>query len=218
LTCLLCAASLARAAFTIDPAIVVFSADEANKAAFVEVAHTGNDPAAIQFSVFERTLDLDGKLITEGMSKSSDFVVYPSEIILYPGKRATVQVQYKGKGKITADRAYVLRSEEVPLNVASEDEGGVNMSVKMTTDYYTVMALKTNKPGKLAFVSSKAIGDGKIEVIAENKGAGRVPMERINLVIGDFTGKSNSIMPGQQRRFTFEWPRAVTAKEVQFGR
>lgn len=212
----------ARAAFTIDPAVVAFSADKGDKTAFVEVAHTGSDPAAIQFTVFERVLDIDGNLVSAGMAKSADFVVYPSEIILYPGERASVQIQYKGAGRITADRAYVLRSEEVPIDV-DRDEEGVKLSVRMVTDYYTVMALETKKPWKLVFVSSRAIGGGKIELIVENKGAGRVPIDRISLVVGgravsNFTGRTNSIMPGQRRRFTFEWPRPLTASEVKFAR
>jgi len=222
LICFLCAARAADAAFTIEPAIVSFFADKGERAAFVEVVHTGGGPAAVQFSVFERTLDLNGVLNNNNMSKNSDFIVHPAQVILYPKERAVVQVQYKGKGRVTMDKAYVLFSQEVPIDVAQEEDGGVNVSVKMLTNYYTVISMETGKPGKLVFVSSKAIGDGKIEVIAENKGAGRVKMERISLAVGgapikNMTGLSNSVMPGTQRRFTFEWPRPVTAKEVKFG-
>jgi len=219
--CLVAIPTQTQAAFAIEPAVITFLANQGEKTAFVEIVHTGGDPAAIQLSVYERKLDIDGVLIKEGSPKSSDFVVHPAQVILYPKERATVQVQYKGKGKITAEKAYILYSQEVPINVAEEDNGGVNMSVKMLTNYYTVISLDVNKPGKLVFVSSKSIGGGKIEVLAENKGAGRVKMENISLVVGgkfitDITGKSNSIMPGTQRRFTFEWPKAVTEKEVRF--
>jgi len=219
--CLLCAASAVNAAFTIEPAIVVFFADKGEKTTFVEVVHTRGGPAAVQFSVFERTLNLDGELNNQNMSKNSDFVIHPAQVILYPKERANVQIQYKGKGRVSADKAYVLLSQEVPIDVAEEDDGDVNVSVKMLTNYYTVISLDTGKPGKLVFVSSKVIGGGKIEIIAENKGAGRVKMERVSLVVGgqpikNLTGLGNSIMPGTQRRFTFEWPKAVTAKEVRF--
>jgi P pilus assembly chaperone PapD len=221
LMCLLLAVFNTYAAFTIEPAVVLMFADKGEKTAFVELVHTGGGPAAVQFSVLERTLDMDGLLVKEGGAKSADFVLHPKEVILYPNERATVQVQYKGKGKITSDKAYVLYSQEVPLNLEKEEESGVEMAVTMLTNYYTVLALDTGKPGKLVFVSSKSIGGGKIEVIAENKGAGRVKSERIGLVVSgsvvkSFTGKSNSIMPGTKRRFTFEWPRAVTDKEIKF--
>jgi len=221
LMCLLAAPFCARAAFTIEPAMVTMFADRGEKSTFIELVHTGGGPAAVQFTVLERVLDIDGVLVKEGVAKSADFIVHPAQVILYPKERAVVQIQYKGKGKITSDRAYVLFSQEVPLEI-DEEESGVGMAVKMLTNYYTVLALETGKPGKLVFVSSKAIGAGKVEVIVENKGAGRVPMDRMNLLIGDklinnFTGKSNSVMPGTRRRLTFEWPRAVTDKEIKFA-
>jgi len=218
--CFLLTARFATAAFTIEPAVILFSAGQGEKTAFVEIVHSGGGPAAVQLSVLERRLDLDGILVKDGLPKSSDFITHPAQVILYPNERANVQIQYKGKGKITADKAYILYSQEVPIDVQKDDEE-VNVSVKMLTNYYTVIALDVGKPGKLVFVSSKVIGDGKIEVLAENKGAGRVKMEHLGLVVGGkfitgLTGKSNSIMPGTQRRFTFEWPRAVTEKEVKF--
>jgi len=218
--CLLLSAQIATAAFTIEPAIITFFADQGEKTAFVELVHTGGGPAAVQFSVHERRLDIDGILLKEDMPKNSDFVIHPAQVILYPKERATVQVQYKGKGKIATDMAYVLYSQEVPIDVEKE-ERGVNISVNMLTNYYTNILLDVGKPGKLVFVSSKVIGDGKIEVLAENKGAGRVRMDAINVAVNgkmikEITGRTNSVMPGQTRRFTFEWPKAVTAKEVRF--
>jgi len=221
LSFLFLSSTIATAAFTIEPAIITFMANKGEKTAFVEIVHSGGDPAAIQLAVFERVLDIDGVLDKANLPKSSDFVVHPAQVILQPKERATVQIQYKGKGRITTEKAYVLYSQEVPIDVAKEETGGVNMSVKMITNYYTVISLDVGKPGKLVFVSSKSIGGGKIEVLAENKGAGRVKMDNLNVivegkVINNITGKSNSIMPGTTRRFTFEYPKAVTAKEVRF--
>lgn len=218
--CLLFAVQSVRAAFTIEPALITFLADKGEKMTFVEIVHVGGGPAAVQLSVLERRLDIDGQLVKEGVPKSLDFIVHPAQVILYPKERANVQIQYRGKGKITADKAYVLHSEEVPIDVGEEDQG-VNVKVRMVTNYYTVILLDAAKSGRLVFVSSKSIGGGRIEVVAENKGAGRVSKDKLRITVGgrpvtEFTGKSNSIMPGQIRRFTFEYPRAVTDKEVKF--
>jgi len=210
----------AYATFSIEPSQVVFMVDQGEKTVFFELVHLSGDPAAIQFTVHERVLDIDGQLVNSASTPiSSDLLVHPSQVILYPKDRANVQVQYRGKGKITADKAYVILSREVPIEL---DEEGENVKVSFLTNYFTTVALETKKPGKLVFVSSKEIGDGKIEVIAENKGQGRVHMEKISIMVGgntikSFTGASNSVMPGQKRRFTFDYPRAVTAKEVRFG-
>jgi P pilus assembly chaperone PapD len=222
LICALCAAPAVHATFTLDPALVVFKADRGERTAFIELVHTGGGPAAVQLTMFERKLDMDGALIAKDLVKTPDFIVHPSEVILTQGARATVQIQYRGKGKITEDRAYMLYSQEVPIELATDGEE-TGITVNMLTEYYTVVALETGKAGKMVFVSSKALGGGRVEVIAENRGAGRIPVERISLKVGggyirEFTGKKNSIMPGQRRRFTFDCPRELTERDVIFGR
>jgi len=116
--CLFFAAQSTQAAFTIEPAIITFFVDRGEKAAYVELVHSGGDPAAVQMSVHERKLDINGEFIMNLGAKSPDFIVHPAQAILYPKERATVQIQYRSKGKITADRAFVLHSQEVPINVA----------------------------------------------------------------------------------------------------
>jgi len=174
--------------------------------------------------IFERLLDLDGELDRKAMIPCKDFMIYPSEVILYPKESANVQLSYKDKQRVKEDKAYILFSKEVPLSLEDEEGGeGVKMGIQILMNYYTVVALETGKTGKLAFVSSKMINDGNIEVIVENKGGGRVKVDKLAIrtdtdLITNFTGTKNSIMPGQRRRFTFKYLRPLTAKEVKFVR
>jgi len=212
-------AGSAFGAFSVDPAVINIRVDRNENSAWIDVVHTGGGPIAVELIVYERELDLEGEVKMDSLIRTSDFMVYPSQIILQPKERARVQVVYKGK-KVTADKAYLLFSKEVPLELASEGEG-VRMGLITLMNYYSVISLNVGKPGKLTFVSSKALGDGMIEVIVENKSPGRVPFDRVAIVIGkdritDFTGMKNSIMPGQQRRFTFKYNRPVKAGEVKF--
>jgi hypothetical protein len=130
---------------------------------------------------------------------------------------------YNSKQKVTADKAYFLFSKEAPLTIDDGDgSGGVRTGIKTLMSYYTVISLETGNQGRLTFVSSHTIENGKIEVIVENRSRGRVPVDRMVLTIGgqnitNFTGVKNSIMPGQRRRFTFDYPRAVTASDIKFN-
>jgi len=220
---LLCiAAGAARGAFTLEPPVVILKADMGENMAWVDVVHAGGGPMAIEMMVLERELTVDGEPVIGRKVISPDFVVYPSQLILQPRERAKVQVAYKHKKKVTADKAYTLYSKEVPLPVQGEIEE-VRTGVNTLVEYYSVIAFETGKQGKLTFVSSKLIDGGKVEVIAENKSNGRVSGEGLVITIGgkekirNFSGKKNSIMPGQQRRFTFDYKRALTVKEVSFG-
>jgi len=218
---LFCLCGAARAAFTIEPALIRIQTDMRENMAWVELVHTGGGPMAIEMTVYERLLDLEGNPRTDSLVKSGDFIVYPTQIILRPGERAKAQVTYKNKNKVTADRAYFLFSKEVPLDI--EEEGtGVRVSIKTLMNYYTILSVETGKPGKLTFVSSKPIGDGMIEVIVENKSGGRVGFDGVAIMAGNerisnFTGGKNSVMPGQKRRLTFKYGRPLTAKEFGLG-
>jgi hypothetical protein len=205
----------------LEPAVAVIRANQGERAAWIELVHAGGGPIAIEVKVFERALDLDGVLVREAMVPSAEVLAHPSEVILYPNERATVQLLLRGTERITADRAYTIVTTEAPIPI--EEEGtGVRIGVTTLMSYMSVISVETGRPGNLAFVSSRVLGDGLVEVIAVNRGSGRVPLRDIGIRVGGqriegFTGGGSSIMPGQQRRFTFQHPRAPTAREVSFG-
>jgi len=220
---LLCAAAVsALGGYTINPPQIILNAGMGESMAWVEVVHTGGGPAAIELAVLTRNLSIDGEPMEGRDAPTDDFIVYPAQIILRAGEKAKVQVAYKLKGKVTADKAYTLRAKEVPLPV-EDSEDKVVTGVTTLMNYYSVIAFETGKTGKLTFVSSKQTEKGKVELIMENKSNGRVGGEGLVLTIGgkekikNMTGTKNSIMPGQKRRFTFDYNRPLTAKEVSFG-
>jgi fimbrial chaperone protein len=222
LFCLLfCVVDSVRATFTIDPAVLVLNVSAGETNGMVELENIGKEPRAVEFTIFERVLDLDGELDRNAKVKSNDFIIYPSEIILKPGEKASVQLRYAKKERLAVDKAYLLFSKEVLIPIGEDDEEEINIKVPVLVSYYTIVALETGKEGKLSFVSSKALGNNMVELIAENTGSGRFLVENIAIktstdIIKSFTGKKNSVMPGQRRRFTFKYMRPLTSKEVKF--
>jgi P pilus assembly chaperone PapD len=214
--------SLAGATFTISPQILVLKVNSGERVGWTELTHTGKAPVAVELSVHERILDLDGNLIGDSLPKSNDFTVYPSQILLYPGNKVRSQVVLKGKERANTDKAYILYAREVPFDFPKEGaEEKLSIGISITINYQTIIALETNKPGSLKFVSSKALNDGKIELIVENRGSGRVPTDYLYIMAGnrkitEFTGKSSSIMPGQKRRFVFEHDKPLTEREFRY--
>jgi len=218
---LFCAVIVARAAFTIEPALVRMNMAAGEKVVLADVVNTGKTPIAVALTVFERELDLDGELTKSKPVPSKDFTIYPSEIILYSGKKASVQLMYKGKERIAADKTYTLFSTEVLMPIEEEGVEGVAVNIPMIVSYYTVISLETGKEGKLTFVSSKMIENNMVELIVENRSSGRVSARGLAIktdtdIIKGLTGTKNSVMPGQKRRFTFKYMRPLTSKEVKF--
>jgi len=217
---LLCFVSIAvHAGFGVNPSIVEMNVSRGEYNGWVEIVHiSGNFPHAFELTISERDLDLDGN-VKKDQKPVKDFTIYPSQILLTPKKKVKVQVVYKGQ-KLEADRAYILNIKEVPLPAGHKEKKlATNLAVLM--NYKAGILMDTGKPSSLTFVSSKTLDSGKVEVIMENKSNGRFLLNNTKLYANgekmlDFV-ETNSVMPGQQRRFVFEYNRPLTAEEVRFG-
>jgi len=218
---LLCFAFIAaHAGFSVKPPILTINAGRGEYNGWVEVAHSsGNTPHAVELNVTERELDLDGN-VKKDQNPAKDFTVYPSQILLTPGKNVNVQVIYKGQ-KIEADKTYILFVKERDLPAGQKDDK-LTMGLAVRVNYNVGILMDTGKPSSLTFVSSKALDSGKVEVIMENKSKGRFSLKNMKLYANDTKAlefaEVNSVMPGQQRRFVFKYNRPLTAKEVRFGK
>lgn len=214
-----------NAAFTISPQHLILMVNNGERVGWVELENTGKFPIAIELVAQERLLDLDGNLNSAALKNSEDFTIYPAQILLYPGNKAKSQVVLKGKEKITKDKAYLLYAKEVPFNFPTEEgeEKKVKVGLLLKINFQTIIALETGKPSSISFVSSKTLDSGRVEVIVENKSDGKFHVNRL-YIMDDYTkisefisGNTNSIMPGQKRRFVFKHDKAITEKEFDYG-
>lgn len=220
----LCLASMAaHAGFSVKPADVIkMNVGRGEYNSYIELAHTdGNIPHALELTVYERELDLNGNIKNE-QNLVKDFTIVPSQILLIPGKSINAQIIYKGK-KIEADKVYFLKVKELPLP-EGQKESTLSIGLAIKINYNLAILMDTGKKtSALTFVSSKALDSGKVEVIMENKGQGRFSFKEKSLYANgkkvlEFLGEINSVMPGQQRRFVFDYDKPLTAKEIRIGK
>ncbi|MDR2579952.1 MAG: hypothetical protein LBC85_03045 [Fibromonadaceae bacterium] len=214
---------IAHAGFNINPFILKLNVSRGEHIGWLETSHSGgSDPVAVELVMHERILDIDGN-VKDTVIPTKDFVILPARILLYPKESAKTQIIYRGKQKVDADKAYFLHAREIPLPQRQEYEEAVRANFSVLVNYNVLIAMETNKPSSLSFVSSRNLSDGFVELIMENKGKGHFTFEDVYIYIGkekitDFTGRKNSVMPGQQRRFIFKHHKAPTSKEVRFGK
>jgi len=219
---LLFLACIANAAFGVRPSLITMQVKRGEYNGWIEVSHfEGEIPHAVELIVKERILDFDGN-VKDTLVVNGDFLIYPSRIVLYPKETVRVQVLYRGKEKINADKAFVLYAREIPLPEGQKEERTI-MTIAVMVNYSVGILMDTGKPGSLSFVSSRNLDSGRVELVMENKSQGRFPLEGAYIMAGknkiaDFSGKTNSVMPGQKRRFVFNHNRPLYAEEVKFGK
>jgi P pilus assembly chaperone PapD len=214
---------MAHAGFGVSPDILRIPVHRGEYTGWVDLTHIGGaKPVAIELVMYERILDLDGNT-KDTLVPNKDFVIYPAQILLRPGQVVRSQVVYRNKEKIEFDRAYFLLAKQVSLPDinAQEKESEITVGLSVRINYNVAVLMETGKPGFLTFVSSKALDSGKVELIMENKSKGIFTLSDANILAGgkkitDFTGKRSSVLPGQKRRFVFEYPRPLKAEEVRF--
>lgn len=209
--------------FEVSPFVLKLQAGKGQLSGWLEVKPNQNTrPVAVELTVLQRQLDLDGVENNDSLP-SADLTVYPSEMIIYPGEKKKVQVVWSGANPPETDRAYTILASEVPVELnVREASDKVEVGMNTLVRYRLVVALETRKPGKLSVVSVQKNSEGKVEVLVENKGAGRIPMDGFYLLIAgvkypNVTGMANAIMPGQRRRFVVPISQVPSAAEIRFG-
>jgi fimbrial chaperone protein len=86
------------------------------------VTNVGNNLLAVEVSVVPREIDSEGNDVLG--EPSSDFEVYPSQILINPGEDANVSLVWKGVTVPSRELAYRVVSKEIPFHSASEFKSG----------------------------------------------------------------------------------------------
>lgn len=116
-------ATVPAAAFELVPISAEFAPTGANAAQTFRLVNPTDKPLAVELSIARRGMDTDGKDILE--ADEDAFVVYPTQVILQPQQVQTVRVQWIGAANPTAELAYRLIAEQVPLDLDEQtSEGG----------------------------------------------------------------------------------------------
>ncbi len=215
-------ACIANAGFNVTPPVIKLQISRGEYNSWAEISHSSGGIVPVELIMYERIIDLDGN-IKDTIAPTKDFVINPSQILLSPKQKAKIQIVYRNRKEIDTDKLYSLMVKERPIPKGAEETGEATAGIVILVNYNVPVALETGKPGILSFVSSKSLDSGKVELIMENKGKGRFSFDGVSLYVGKekiagYTGGTNSLMPGQKRRFVFKHPQPLKANEAYFAK
>jgi fimbrial chaperone protein len=114
----------AHASYSLNPLITVLEVSAKKVSSTVTIKHENDDkiPAAIELKVKIREIDIDGKIVYKEDKSTANFVIYPSQIILYPGDMQKVQVQWVGDTIPKKEIVYGLIAEPAPIKIGDEQK------------------------------------------------------------------------------------------------
>lgn len=135
---------------------------------------------AVQVEAFARTID--GKA-QEVRTATDELVVFPDQIVLEAGQQRNVRVTYNGPTKITAEKAYRVSFEQLPLSL-EKNKNSARTEAKLSFMFNYLASVYVSpdhaKPGARV-ESLKILPSGKAELKLINSGGAHAPLNLSNL-------------------------------------
>jgi len=187
-----------------------------------KVTNESDVQTAVSIKVTTRTIDASGVESNEPADKL--FLVFPARVVLKPNSSQNVKVQYRGNPAISAEAAYRVIAEQLPIDFSKSTASGVNILLTYVAALYVT---PKNVEPHLVFGSATGMElDGKQGLIVTVRNAGTKhalisnPLIRINQSSGtaplEIAGESLAGIDGQnllalsERTFFVPWDTAVT--------
>ncbi len=210
-------------AFTFGPSQLEMSPSETQPSRTYSAENPGDRRIAIQLSVHARVVDEEG---AEQLPATTDFTIFPQQLILKPKESRVVRITYVGPKKVGREVAYRVVAEQMPVDLKEKDiQSGARL--KFLIKYQTSVYVRPDgaKP-QLKVESVRAIEktgkDRELELMIVNDGmahkmlAGatlRLTAEPAGGAPKTLSGTSTkpletiNILAGARRRVVLPWPK-----------
>ncbi len=229
-------------AFTFGPSQLELSPNESQPTRTFTAENPGDQRIAIQLSVHSRFVNEDGE---EQLPATSDFTIFPHQLILKPKESRVVRITYVGPKKLIREVAYRVVAEQMPVDLkAKEIQAGARL--KFLIKYQTSVYVRPEgaKP-QLKVESVRALEkegkDRELELVVMNDGlahkilAGAVlrmvatpqsndtstpssPSSSTPRVLSGATVKpleTVNVLAGSRRRILLPWPKDLPVHEYK---
>ncbi|MBB4613419.1 fimbria/pilus periplasmic chaperone [Novosphingobium taihuense] len=118
-------------AYQVSPMIYDLKPAGAGAATIIRVRNDGEKPLTIELEVEKRSFDENA--VESRTPADDDFVVFPLQAVVQPGKVQAVRVQYVGKADLKQSETYLVTVKQVPVALPDQKESGVQMVFNFST-------------------------------------------------------------------------------------
>lgn len=129
------------AAFKMTPIEAEFAAGRQAVQTF-RIENPGTQPVAVELTVHRREMATDG---SDVLTPAPDaFTVFPDQIVLQPGQTQSVRVQWLSQEIPSAELAYRLQAEQLPIDVGTD--AGERSGLRLLVKYLASMYVRPDEP------------------------------------------------------------------------
>lgn len=161
--------------FKFNPMSQSLELSEGKKSAQFTIENDTAESMAIELTVKERKMDVNGK---EELPATSEISIFPPQIIIPAKEKRTVRVVWNGPQEISSEKSFRVIAEQLPLNVQKKKRGtGIQMLMKYMAAFYVTPA-DAQAEIKVSLVEVK---DKEISIKVDNTGKAHKIMYRPKL-------------------------------------
>jgi P pilus assembly chaperone PapD len=199
-----------------------------------------NAPVPVEISISAREINLEGVVTYPSSDGADDFVVYPSQFILYPGDIKKVQIQWVGAELPKKEISYGFIATQLPLKFDNNQEPPKKAVaiIEFQRRYEAIIVVRPSnlKPAVVvdtAYCLNDTSGTHMV-ILLNNKGTGMQNLKSMQFTIAplDANGKikfsekitawkdgssnatTQSLMAGFKRKIQIPWPVGLAVQPI----
>lgn len=172
-------------AFQLSPMVIQFSPEGVRKTQVLTLENNGGEKIPLQIEAFSRHMDAKGE---EVRKPTSDFVIYPEQVVLLPGEKRNVRLTWGGTIENAQEKAYRIVATQVPVNFKEKNAQTKKPGVSLNFLLQYVASAYVSPEGAVAKIkvkSVKSLPDKKIELVLKNEGSAHMVLRLKELSVLD---------------------------------
>lgn len=118
-------------AYQVEPMIYDLKPAGAGAATIVRVRNDETLPLTIEMVVEKRRFDENG--VESRIPADDDFLLFPLQAVIQPGRTQAIRVQYIGPPNLAASETYLVTVKQVPVELPEAARTGVQMVFNFST-------------------------------------------------------------------------------------
>lgn len=161
--------------FKLSPIVQTFGFEKQNKTKTFRILNTSKEAIRLETEIFKRIISIDN---VETRPESSDFLVYPPQMILEAGASRAIRVSYVGK-KTNIEQAYRLVVRQIPNKLKKKKEDKTQISFLF--EYVASLYVAPQGVEEKLKVDTALKSGQNIEIKFQNIGSKHVLLRRFKL-------------------------------------
>lgn len=161
-------AAAQSAAFTFTPMVTTIAPSGDKRVMTFKVVNDSSQQIAVAIRVFTRSMDELG--VESNKPADTLFLVFPARIVLEPNSAQNLKLQYRGPSALSAEAAYRVVAEQLPVDFTKATSSGVNIMLRYMAALYVAPDKVTANISFISAVGTKQSDKNGLLVKIKNDG------------------------------------------------